>query len=213
MSPSPERLSRPVRSRAMSAAAAVVLVAVGTVTVAACGSDGDDTGRPGFSERPTPPVTDSFGGLPPSALASSASEAVESARASASSAAASASAGEASRKASIGAEIERSRRAAEDALKDVRGRGNALDQVALTGTPRKGDDGATTAVVTITNKTQDTASYAVQVDFVDTAGKVVETRFVGEEDLPPGERRQPLVVSRPAPDTVLTARLTKAQRY
>ncbi|SEB58470.1 hypothetical protein [Streptomyces sp. TLI_105] len=196
----------------MSAAAAVVLVAFGAASVVACGSDGDTSG-PSFSERPTPPLTDSFSGMPPSALASSASEAVESARASASSAAASASAREASRKASIGAEIERSRRKAQDALKDVQGRGNALDEVALTGKPRADTGGVTTAVVTITNKTQSTASYAVQVDFVDSAGKVVETQFVGEEDLAPGRRRQPLVISRQPPEPVLTARLAKAQRY
>lgn len=213
MNHSPERLSRPVRSRAATAAAAVVLVALGTTAVVACDSGGDDTSGPTFSERPTPPVTESFSGAPPSALASSASEAVESARASASSAAASASAREASRKASIGTEIERSRQAAEDALKDVQGRGNALDEVALTGKPRADTAGVTTAVVSITNKTQDTASYAVQVDFIDSAGKVVETQFVGEEDLAPGERRQPLVISRQPPEPVLTARLTKAQRY
>ncbi|CAM5614331.1 hypothetical protein [Streptomyces narbonensis] len=213
MNKSPERLSRPVRSRAATAAAAVVLVALGATAVVSCDSGGDDTSGPTFSERPTPPITESFSGAAPSAVASSASAVVESARASASSAAASASAREASRKASIGTEIERSRRAAEDALKDVQGRGNALGEVALTGKPRTGDNGVTTAVVSITNKTQDTASYAVQVDFIDSAGEVVETQFVGEEDLAPGERRQPLVISRQPPEPVLTARLTKAQRY
>ncbi|MFE0701132.1 hypothetical protein [Streptomyces sp. NPDC058872] len=213
MNPSPERLGRPVRSRAVRAAASLVLIGFGTVVVVACGSDGDDTSGPSFSERPTVPVTDSFSGIPPSALASSASAAIESARASASSAAASASAREASRKASIGAEVERSRRAAEEALQDVQGRGNALDEVALTGKPRTDAGGIATAIVTITNKTQNTASYAVQVDFVDAAGKVVETQFVGEEGLAPGQRRQPLVISRQPPEPVLTARLAKAQRY
>ncbi|MFF8839257.1 hypothetical protein [Streptomyces sp. NPDC015130] len=196
----------------MTAAAAVVLVACGAAGVVACDSGGDDTSGPTFSERPSAPIIESFSGAAPSALASAASEAGESARASASSAAASASAREASRKASIGTEIERSRRVAEEELQDVQGRGNALDEVALTGKPRT-NDGVTTALVSITNKTQDTASYAVQVDFIDSAGKVVETQFVGEEDLAPGERRQPLVISRQPPEPVLTARLTKAQRY
>ncbi|WMX44328.1 hypothetical protein [Streptomyces roseicoloratus] len=213
MNPSPERPSRPVRSRAVSAAAAVALIACGAATLVACGSDGDDADRTGFSERPTLPLTDSFSGSPPSALASAASAAAESARAAASSAAASASAREASRQASVGAEAERSRREAEEELEDVQGRGNALDEVALTGKPRAETNGVTTAVLTITNKTQDTASYAVQVDFVDSAGKVVETQFVGEEDLAPGERRQPLVTSRQPAETVLTASLAKAQRY
>ncbi|ALO11549.1 hypothetical protein AQF52_5956 [Streptomyces venezuelae] len=213
MNPSPDRLGRPVRSRAVTAAAAVVLVAFGATAVVACDGGGDDTSGPTFSERPSPPITESFSGAPPSALASSASEAIESARASASTAAASASAREASRKASIGAEIERSRRVAEEELQDVQGRGNALSEVAVTGKTRTGTGGVTTAVVNITNKTQDTASYAVQVDFIDAAGTVVETQFVGEEDLAPGERRQPLVISRQPPEPVLTARLTKAQRY
>ncbi|MEV6331203.1 FxLYD domain-containing protein [Streptomyces sp. NPDC051909] len=213
MNPTPARTHRSVRARAATAAAAAVITALSLTTLVACGSDGDDTGGPTFSERPTAPDTGSFSGVPPSSLASSAAEAVESARASASSAAASASAREASRKASIGAEIERSRQAAEAVLKNVDGRGNALAEVALTGKPRAQTGGLLTAVVTITNKTDATASYAVQVDFSDSAGKVVETQFVGEEDLAPGERRQRQVISRQPAEPVLTAQLAKAQRY
>ncbi|WP_406865111.1 FxLYD domain-containing protein [Streptomyces sp. HUAS MG47] len=215
MKPSPERSGRPVRTRAAHAALAVVVAALGAAGLVSCGSDGDSSSStsPPFSPRPTPPDTGAFSGTPPSAIASSAAAAIESARASKSAVAASASAREASRKASIGAEIQRSRQAAENALKGVQGRGNALSEVALTGKPRADTAGLLTALVTITNKTDSTASYAVQVDFVDASGKVVETQFTGAEDLAPGEREQPLVISRQPGDAALTASLAKAQRY
>ncbi|WP_406065158.1 FxLYD domain-containing protein [Streptomyces sp. NBC_01077] len=213
MNPTSARASRSVRARAVSAAAAVVVTALGAVGLVSCDTGNDDTGGPTFSERPTAPDTAGFSGELPSSVASSAAEVVESARASASSAAASASAREAERKASIGAEIERSRQAAQDALKGVQGRGNALAEVAMTGKPRADTGGVLTVVVTITNRTAEEASYAVQVDFLDPSGKVVETQFVGAEDLEPGERKQPLVISRQPPEPVLTPRLTKAQRY
>jgi hypothetical protein len=57
------------------------------------------------------------------------------------------------------------------------------------------------------------ASYAVQVDFLDDSGKVVEPRYVGAEDLEPGEKAQPLAVSRKPTEPVLTPKGAKAQRY
>ncbi|MFD3991236.1 FxLYD domain-containing protein [Streptomyces sp. NPDC058548] len=213
MNPTSTRARRAVRARAVSAAAAVVVTALGAAGLVSCDTGNDDTGGPTFSERPTAPDTAGFSGELPSSVASSGAAVVESARASASSAAASASAREAERKASIGAEIERTRRAAEDELKDVKAPGNALNQVAMTGKPRADTGGKLTVVLTITNTTNEEASYAVQVDFLDPSGKVVETQFVGVEDLEPGERQQPLVISRQPPEPVLTPRLTKAQRY
>ncbi|ROQ26861.1 hypothetical protein EDD98_6510 [Streptomyces sp. PanSC19] len=210
--PSP-RGGRSVRVRAASAVVAVVATALGAVALVSCGSDGNDGGAPAFSDRPTAPDTASFSGEHPSSGASAAKSRIASAQASASSAAASASAQEASRQASVGAEAERSRRVAENALKGVQGSGNALNEVGMTGKPRADTNGLLTVVVTITNKTSANASYAVQVDFLDPSGKVVETQFVGAEDLAPGERQQPLVISRQPPEPVLTPRLTKAQRY
>ncbi|MFE0652331.1 hypothetical protein ACFVZH_27500 [Streptomyces sp. NPDC059534] len=213
MNTSEPRGRRPVRARAAGAALAVVVTALGAATLAACDSGGDDTGAPTFSERPTAPDTASFSGAPPSSVASAAESRIASAQASAASAAASASAREAERKASIGAEVERSRQAAENALKGVEGRGNALNEVAMTGKPRADTNGLLTVVVSITNKTDSKASYAVQVDFLDPSGKVVETQFTGAENLAPGGRAQPLVISREPAEPVLTPRLTKAQRY
>ncbi|CAM5345289.1 hypothetical protein SCHAM137S_02378 [Streptomyces chartreusis] len=83
----------------------------------------------------------------------------------------------------------------------------------MKGLPRNETSGLLAVLVTITNKTSDTASYAVQIDFEDSSGKVVETRFVGAEDLGPGEQEQPIAFSRQPADANLTSRLTKAQRY
>jgi hypothetical protein len=213
VNPSTARADRSVRARAASAAVAVVVAALGATGLVACDTGGDDTGSPTFSERPSAPDTAGFTGEPPSAVASEAQEAIESARASASSAAASASEREASRKASIGSEIERSRQQAEDELEDVQGRGNALGEVGMTGKPRSETGGRLAVVLNITNKTDEEASYAVQVDFLDSSGKVVETQFVGVEDLAPGGREQPVVISRQPAEPVLTPKLAKAQRY
>nr|WSX48000.1 FxLYD domain-containing protein [Streptomyces sp. NBC_00974] len=202
-----------LRVRAAQAAVAVVLTALGAAALVACGSDGEQTGRAPFSDRPSPPDTASFSGAAPSLLASEAESMIASARASASAAEASASEREASRKASIGAEVERSRQAAQDALKGVDGRGNALSEVSMTGKPRAETSGLLAVVVSITNTTDAKASYAVQVDFVDATGKVVETQFTGAEDLAPGGRAQPLVISRAPEQPPLTPRLSKAQRY
>ena len=83
----------------------------------------------------------------------------------------------------------------------------------MTGKPRSTTGGLLAVVVTITNKTDRTASYAVQVDFLDSSGKTVETRYVGAEDLKPGEKVRPLAVSRKPAEPVLTPKLAKAQRY
>ncbi|WP_225877412.1 FxLYD domain-containing protein [Streptomyces resistomycificus] len=173
----------------------------------------DSNGDAPSTTRPTAPDTASFSGTPPTALESKASAAVESARAAASAAASSASAAASSFEASVSAEVERANRAAETELEDVDGQGNAMSDVSMTGKPRSETGGLLAVVVTITNKTDRTASYAVQVDFLDGSGKAVETRFVGAEDLEPGERAQPLAISRKPAEPVLTPKLAKAQRY
>ncbi|WP_351224602.1 hypothetical protein [Streptomyces sp. NPDC002133] len=193
------------------AAAVLTLVAVttGTAALASCDTGGDSSGTTPVSPRPTPPHTASFTGSPPAALAS----AEASARARASAAASSASAAASSLEASISAEVARANAAAAEALKDVQGGGNARSDVSLTGKPRAETAGLQVVVVTITNRTQQQASYAVQVDFTDSSGKVVESRIVGAEDLDPGEQAQPLAISRKPADMNLTPTVAKAQRY
>ncbi|MEU0941707.1 FxLYD domain-containing protein [Streptomyces canus] len=195
--------------RSRIAALAVVMAAASTLTLAACGSDDDSGGTSVSAERPTAPDTASFSGSAASALAS----AEASARAKASERAASASAAASSFEAAVSAETARAAKAARTELAKVDGPGNARSEVTMTGKPRSETGGLLAVVVTITNKTDATASYAVQVDFLDSSGKVVETRYVGAEDLKPGEKVQPVAVSRKPADPVLTPRLTKAQRY
>ncbi|MFD3307077.1 FxLYD domain-containing protein [Streptomyces sp. NPDC058694] len=206
--PSPRGPRRPSRTR--SAAVALAAIAAAMSTLAACSTDSDSgDSDPSFSERPSPPDTASFSGTAPSVNES----AVESARARASAAASSASAAASSFEASVSAEVARANEAAENELKDVDGQGNAMSDVSMTGKPRSETSGLLAVVVTITNKTDAQASYAVQVDFLDSSGKTVETRFVGAEDLGPGERAQPLAISRKPAEPVLTPKLVKAQRY
>ncbi|MFE3031856.1 FxLYD domain-containing protein [Streptomyces canus] len=200
--PSPHRRSR-------IAALAVVMAAASTLTLAACGSGDNSGGTSASTERPTAPDTASFFGSAASALAS----AEASARAKASELAASASAAASSFEAHVSAETARAAKAARTELAKVDGPGNARSEVTMTGKPRSETGGLLAVVVTITNKTQATASYAVQVDFLDSSGKVVETRYVGAEDLKPGEKAQPVAFSHKPADPVLTPRLTKAQRY
>lgn len=193
--------------RSRIAALAVVLAAASTLALVAC--DDDSGGSSNSSATPTAPDTASFSGNAASALASLEA----SVRAKASERAASASAAASSFEASVSAETERANKAARTELAKVEGQGNAMSEVAMSGKPRSTTGGLLAVVVTITNKTDRTASYAVQVDFLDSSGKVVETRYVGAQDLGPGEKAQPVAVSRKPAEPVLTPKLAKAQRY
>ncbi|WP_405952367.1 FxLYD domain-containing protein [Streptomyces prunicolor] len=200
--------------RGRPAALVLAVVAASTVALVSCGDDNDDNDSNGSSssQAATPP-TASFSGMTPSALKSAASSAVESARAAASAAASSASAAASSFEASVSAEVARASKDAQNELKDVKGQGNAMSDVAMTGKPRAQTSGLLAVLVTITNKTDKKASYAVQVDFLDSSGKVVETRYVGAENLAPGAKAQPVAISTKPPEPVLTPKLAKAQRY
>ncbi|WP_371667778.1 FxLYD domain-containing protein [Streptomyces sp. NBC_00289] len=209
--PSPHPTGRAGRPRVVAAALAMAAVA-GSLALVSCSTDDGGGGTP-TTTRPSAPDTASFSGSPPTPLKSLASSAVASARASASAAASSASAAASSFEASVSAEAARANKAAETELKKVDGQGNAMSEVAMTGKPRSGTGGLLAVLVTITNKTDKTASYAVQVDFLDSSGKVVETRYVGAEDLAPGDQAQPLAISRKPAEPVLTPKLAKAQRY
>ncbi|WP_374104396.1 hypothetical protein [Streptomyces sp. ISL-43] len=141
------------------------------------------------------------------------SSAAASALASASAAASSASAAASAFEASVSAETLRANEAAAAELAKVSGGGNAGADVSLRGKPRAETGGLLAVIVSITNRTDKKASYAVQVDFTDAAGKVVESRIVGGEDLAPGRLVQPLAISRKPADLNLTPRIAKAQRY
>jgi hypothetical protein len=205
----PKATTPPRRPRARTALAALLLAALGATGLVACGGDDDGDGAASARPTPTPPDTASFSGSPAPGLSSLEASARERAAAAATSASARASEFEAS----VSAEVKRANDAAQKQLKNVDGRGNATADVSLTGKPRADTGNLLAVVVAITNRTDDTASYAVQVDFRDPDGKVVETRFVGAEDLGPGERAEPVAISRKPPEPRLTAEIAKAQRY
>ncbi|MET9079017.1 hypothetical protein ABZX95_44480 [Streptomyces sp. NPDC004232] len=210
--PSHDRVVPP-RGRCLLRRAAIALACAAVAgALTSCGNSGSSGGSstPG---TPTSPNTASFSGTMPSALASSASAAISSARASASAAASSASARASEFEASVSAETARRTAAAEKELKGVKGRGNAVSEVGVTGIPKAQTGGVAAALVTITNKTGHKASYAVQIDFKNQAGQVVETRFTGSENLQPGKKDQPIVFSRQSAESRLTPSLAKAQRY
>ncbi|WP_406119245.1 FxLYD domain-containing protein [Streptomyces sp. NBC_00989] len=198
--------------RARPAALVLAVVAASTVALVSCGDDNDSSGSSSSAQASTPDAS-SFSGMTPSALKSAASSAVASARAEASALASSASAAASSFDAAVSAEVARASKDAQNELKDVEGQGNAMSDVAMTGKPRAQTSGLLAVVVTITNKTDKKASYAVQVDFLDSSGKVVETRYVGAENLAPGAKAQPVAISAKPPEPVLTPKLAKAQRY
>ncbi|MEU6591471.1 hypothetical protein ABZ923_19990 [Streptomyces sp. NPDC046881] len=210
------------RRTVLAGALGDLLLAAG---LAACA---DESGQPRRSSAsgsaPATPNASSFSGQPPSALESPASAAIGSAHTAASaaigsahtaaSAAASSAAARASEfAASVDAETHRRSATAEKELKNVEGRGNALSEVGMTGIPTAQTGGVLAVLVTITNKTRDEASYAVQIDFKDASGKVVETRYADAERLKPGGKEQPIAFSHEPPEPRLTRSLAKAQRY
>lgn len=198
------------RAHARSALAGLLLAAGGALALVSCGGGGDaDDGAASLRPTPTGPYVASFSGTPASALASLKGSAQARASAAASSAAARASEFEAS----VSAEIERANTAAQRELKDVEGKGNAMADVSLTGKPRADTGDLVAVTVNVTNRTDKPASYAVQVEFRNSDGKVVETRYVGAEDLDPGAREQTVAISRTPAGQQLTAEITKAQRY
>ncbi|MFK0291786.1 hypothetical protein ACIQU6_15105 [Streptomyces sp. NPDC090442] len=184
--------SHPARRRKVRLLAPMTAALTCTLTagaLAGCGSHGG-TGAGSASRTTSSPVTATPSGTPPS-VSASASEF----------------------EASVSAETARAAAASQKALKNVSGRGNALNEVGMTGIARAKTGGVLAVHVPIVNKTDHVASYAAQIDFVDAKGHVVETRYVGAEDLKPGQRVQPIAFSRQPPEPKLTARLAKAQRY
>ncbi|WP_367046302.1 FxLYD domain-containing protein [Streptomyces sp. Je 1-332] len=210
------REDRGRRRPAVSAALTLAATVTAAAALVSCGSDSDEPSSANsrtVSDRPTAPDSSSFSEKTASPLKSQASEAAESARASASEAEASASERADEFEASVSADTERANQAAESALKGVDGRGNAMPDVSMTGKPRSETGGVLASVVTFTNRTDKTADFAVQVDFVDASGKVVETRYVGTQNLEPGKRAQRYAISHEPPEPKLSAKLVKAQRY
>ncbi|MET8861254.1 hypothetical protein [Streptomyces sp. NPDC004579] len=197
------------RSGSRRIAVLLSAIACGSVLVSCSSDDGGSSSTASI----TPPNKSDFTGSAPSAIASAASSIIASASERASSAAASVEARASEFAASVSADTVRAAATAEKELKDVQGSGNATSDVSMKGVPTAETGGLRAVLVTITNNTDKKASYAVQVDFKNPDGKVVETKFVGKENLEPGKKATPIVISRQPAEPQLTAVLVKAQRY
>ncbi|MGW6913135.1 FxLYD domain-containing protein [Kitasatospora sp. NPDC054939] len=199
------------RVRTLAAAAATSGVVI--LLVAASCRTSPSLSEPPHSPSPTTltaaPDPATFSGVPASALASLAA----SIKADSSSRAAAAASAAATFDASVSAETERVRAQATQVLQGVQGTGNALGDITITGIPRSSTGGLHAVTVTIVNSTSATASYAVQVDFLDVDGNTVDTSVVGVENLPPGETATPMAFSRQPGDLKLLPVVAKAQRY
>ncbi|WP_199549261.1 FxLYD domain-containing protein [Streptomyces sp. N35] len=193
--------------------ALIAFVALTGAVLAGCSTEGSGDAATTFSNRASPPATENFSGEPPSPMASAAESMKAEVKASASAAEASASARASAFEESVSDATERTRQEFKEQLDGAEGQGNAMSEVGLTGKPLAETNGVRALVVNIRNRTDAPASYAVQVDFSDADGKVVETRIVGAQDLAPGERAQPLAISRKPVEPQLTAKIVKAQRY
>ncbi|MFJ7962506.1 hypothetical protein [Streptomyces sp. NPDC096324] len=197
------------RSGSRRIAVLLSAIACGSVLVSCSSDDGGSSSTASI----TPPNKSDFTGSAPSAIASAASSIIASASERASSAAASVEARASEFAASVSADTVRAAATAEKELKGVQGSGNATSDVSMKGVPTAETGGLRAVLVTITNNTDKKASYAVQVDFKNPDGKVVETKFVGKENLEPGKKATPIVISRQPAEPQLTAVLVKAQRY
>ncbi|MGN9795874.1 hypothetical protein ACTMTU_32890 [Streptomyces sp. OZ13] len=171
--------------------APAVLAPLIAVSLAACGS-GDDEGSGPTTTSP-PGATESASPTDTSTATPRTQKDLEE----------SASAAEARVRASAAAE-----------LRTVEGRGNATGDVSLQGVATTRSDGLRTGLVRVTNSTDKTAFYAVQVDFVTGDGTVVDSVVAGFPDVGPGERAERYISSRKAgeSDTPTTPRIVKAER-
>ena len=194
------------RMRSLTAALLVTTAASGLALLTACDSSTSNTSGPTSSG---PAAGASFSGSLPSQLNSLASAVEGSASAAASSALAAASSFEAS----VEAGASSAAASFKSELDAVTGKGNAVSDVHLTGIPKAQTGGLTAVVVNITNSSGKQASYAVQVEFADSSGKVVDTTIVGAKDVGAGKKAQPVAFTTKGTDTTLFPRVARAVRY
>ncbi|MGA5699216.1 hypothetical protein [Peterkaempfera bronchialis] len=113
---------------------------------------------------------------------------------------------------SVSPQLAAARAEASATLKSVQGRGNAVKDVELSGVPEDTAHGHPAATVKITNHTDRSASYAVQVDFEDSSGKTVETTVTALRNLGPGQTATLLTFGEKPATAPTTPKIAKAQR-
>ncbi|MFB6616590.1 hypothetical protein ACFCV9_20665 [Streptomyces sp. NPDC056367] len=90
---------------------------------------------------------------------------------------------------SAGAQLEAAAAEAKKKLDGVKGGADAKSDVRL-GTPSKDSDGHSTVPVTVSNTATNAKSFAVQVNFRDTGGNLLDTVVVTISDVAPGATGQ-----------------------
>ena len=95
---------------------------------------------------------------------------------------------------------------------DIKNGVDAKDDVRL-GTPATAADGRTTAVVTAANSADSAKSFAVQVDFTDKNGKLVDAVVVTVSDVPAGGSGKGTARSTHRLSGDVRAKVSRAVRY
>lgn len=114
--------------------------------------------------------------------------------------------------ASVSAESERVRQEATKRLEEVEGRGNAVGDVSVNGLPLTAAEEVRSALVRVTNPTDEATFFAVKVEFVDAGDKVLDTVVVGVEDAPPDRTVTARANSRKAAGVKTFPRVAQAER-
>lgn len=129
------------------------------------------------------------------------------------SAARSAAAAASSFAASAGARASSAAASFDAAIAKAAGQGNAVEDVQLSTVPAAQTGGLNAVVVSMANTTDDTASYAVKVEFADSGGHVVDSSVVGATDVAAGKTAKTIAFTTKERGKTLTARAAKAQRF
>ncbi|MFI6894050.1 hypothetical protein ACIBM4_08070 [Streptomyces sp. NPDC050256] len=114
--------------------------------------------------------------------------------------------------ASVSADVERNRQKAVATLKGVEGKGNAIEDVSVNGLPVAAAEQFRSALVRVTNRTDEAAFYAVRVEFVDASGKVLDSVVLGFADAPPNRTVSQHANSRKAAGVKSFPRIAQAER-
>ncbi|MEU9205405.1 hypothetical protein [Streptomyces sp. NPDC048332] len=114
--------------------------------------------------------------------------------------------------ASVSADAERNRQKAVATLAGVEGKGNAVADVSVSGLPVAASEQFRSALVRVTNGTDEAAFYAVRVEFVDASGKVLDSVVLGFADAPPDRTVSQHANSRKAAGVKSFPRIAQAER-
>jgi len=114
--------------------------------------------------------------------------------------------------ASVSADVERNRQKAVTTLEGVEGKGNAVQDVSVSGLPVAASEKFRSALVRVTNRTGKAAFYAVRVEFVDASGKVLDSVVLGFADAPPNRTVSQHANSRKAAGVKTFPRIAQAER-